>query len=80
MSPEGGLISPVPEGRRKRGFPQVDSYVADGHVALVIDRFSRCIAGWQCADDMRTVLVLDALEMALSSWIVHKGELIRGGF
>lgn len=33
--------------------------------ALVIDAFSRMVAGWQLAGHMRTTLVLDALRMAL---------------
>ena len=34
------------------------------YVCLIIDAFSRKIVGWRVAGHMRTVMVLDALEMA----------------
>src|SRR5690606_24234106 len=68
-------------------FTQVGTRVADVYVAFVIDCYSRYIVGWQCAYHMRMELVLDALEMALSNRVVHKGQLIhhsdhgsQGGF
>jgi hypothetical protein len=36
------------------------------YVAVVLDCFSRRIVGWSMADHLRTELVLDALEMAIS--------------
>jgi putative transposase len=56
------------------------------YAALVIDAFSRLIAGWQVAGHMRTSLALDALEMAVSArlrggqqvtGVIHHGD--RGG-
>lgn len=35
------------------------------YLAVVLDTFSRRIVGWSMADHLRTVLVLDALDMAL---------------
>jgi transposase InsO family protein len=37
------------------------------YVAFVIDVFSRRIVGWRVASSMKTDLVLDALEQALSA-------------
>ena len=37
------------------------------YVALVIDVFARRIVGWRASTSMRTELVLDALEQALSA-------------
>jgi putative transposase len=36
------------------------------YVAVVLDAFSRRIVGWSMADHLRTELVLDALDMAIS--------------
>jgi putative transposase len=35
-----------------------------GYVCFIVDAFSRRIVGWRVAAHMRTVMVLDALEMA----------------
>jgi Transposase and inactivated derivatives len=81
------FTAPAPNRRWVADFTQVGTRVADVYVAFVIDCYSRSIVGWQCAYHMRTDLVLDALEMALSSRVVHKGQLIhhsdhgsQGGF
>ena len=34
------------------------------YVCFIVDAFSRRIVGWRCASNMRTDMVLDALEMA----------------
>jgi putative transposase len=39
------------------------------YLAVVLDAFSRRVVGWAMADQLRTELVLDALEMAL--WNRH---------
>jgi putative transposase len=36
------------------------------YMAVVLDCFSRRIVGWSMADHLRTELVLDALDMAIS--------------
>ncbi len=36
-----------------------------GHVAFIIDAFSRMIVGWRVATTLRATLALDALEMAI---------------
>jgi transposase InsO family protein len=36
------------------------------YLAVVLDAFSRRIVGWSMADQLRTELVLDALDMAIS--------------
>jgi putative transposase len=56
---------------------QVGLPAGDVYVAFVIDCYSRYIVGWQCADHMRTDLVLAALEMALSNRAVHDGRLVH---
>ena len=37
------------------------------YVCFIVDAFSRRIVGWRCASNMRTDMVLDALEMARRS-------------
>lgn len=45
--------------------------------AFVLDVFSRLVVGWQTADNLRTGLVLDALEMALHMRAPVAGELVH---
>jgi putative transposase len=71
------FTAPAPNRRWVADFTQVGIRVADVYVAFIIDCYSRYIVGWQCAYHMRTELVLDALEMALSNRAVHKGHLIH---
>jgi len=47
------------------------------YVAFVLDCFSRLIVGWQTADNLRTDLPLDALEMALFNRRVHYGQTVH---
>ena len=47
------------------------------YAALVVDAFSRLIAGWQVAGHMRTTLALDALEMAISARL-RAGQDVTG--
>lgn len=45
-------------------------------LAVFLDIFTRKIVGFSCDDNMRTQLILDALEMALGRQDVKDGELI----
>jgi putative transposase len=38
--------------------------VGVAYVCFIVDAYSRMIVGWRCATNMRTQMVLDALEMA----------------
>jgi putative transposase len=42
----------------------VPTWQGVGYVCFIIDAFSRHIVGWRVASNMRTQMVLDALEMA----------------
>ncbi len=49
------------------------------YVAVVLDAFSRCVVGWAMTEDLRTELVLDALNMALwnfrpSAGVMHHSD------
>jgi transposase InsO family protein len=48
-------------------FTYVATWAGFVYVAFIIDVFSRYVVGWRVARSMRTELVLDALEQALSS-------------
>ncbi len=61
------------------------TYLPTGHgflyLAVVLDAFSRRVAGWAMVDHLRAELVLDALEMALwnrrpGPGLVHHCELV----
>jgi putative transposase len=67
----------APNTRWVADFTEVATPAGTVYVAFVIDCFSRYICGWRGADHMRTDLVLDALEMALSNRDVHRGHLIH---
>jgi len=45
----------------------VSTWAGTGYVCFIVDAFSRMIVGWRVASHMRTVMVLDALEMARQS-------------
>ncbi|ABM16730.1 Integrase, catalytic region [Mycolicibacterium vanbaalenii PYR-1] len=42
----------------------VPTWVGVAYVCFIVDAFSRLIVGWRAASNMRTTMVLDALEMA----------------
>jgi putative transposase len=44
------------------------------YVCFIVDAYSRMIVGWRCAANMRTEMVLDALEMARWS----RGTVLEG--
>jgi len=52
----------------------VSTWETTAYVCFIIDAFSRRIVGWRVASHMRTVMVLDALEMARSS----RGTRLQG--
>jgi putative transposase len=45
----------------------VSTWEGTAYVCFIIDAFSRRLVGWRVASHMRTVMILDALEMARSS-------------
>ena len=47
------------------------------YLAVVLDAFSRRVVGWAMADHLRSSLALAALEMALASRPVFRGELVH---
>lgn len=47
------------------------------YLAVVLDAFSRRVVGWAMADHLRASLALAALEMALASRPVMRGELVH---
>jgi len=47
-------------------FTYLRSWQGPVFLSFVLDVWSRRVVGWQCASNMRTTLVLDALRMALS--------------
>ena len=42
----------------------VPTWAGVGYVCFITDAFSRMIVGWRVASNMRTTMVLDAIEMA----------------
>jgi putative transposase len=52
----------------------VSTWAGTGYVCFIIDAFSRRIVGWRVASHMRTVMVLDALEMTRQS----RGTRLQG--
>jgi putative transposase len=59
-------------------FTYVATWVGFVYMAFVIDVFSRRIIGWRVARSMRTELVLDALEQALSGSLRLQGRNSSG--
>ena len=65
----------------------VSTWEGTAYVCFIIDAFSRRIVGWRVASHMRTVMVLDALEMArwsrgtrLEGLVTHSDAGSQGGF
>jgi len=56
------------------------------YLAVILDAFSRRVVGWSMAEHLRTELVLDALDMAISQrrpapgLIHHTDHGCQGGF
>ena len=59
------FIAPRPNRLWVADFTVVPTWEGRVYVAFVVDVFSRMIVGWRAATNMRTELVLDALEMAI---------------
>jgi putative transposase len=45
-------------------YTYVPTWSGVAYVCFIVDAYSRMIVGWRCAANMRTEMVLDALEMA----------------
>jgi putative transposase len=52
----------------------VPTWSGVAYVCFIVDAYSRMIVGWRCASNMRTEMVLDALEMARWS----RGTVLEG--
>ncbi|ORB99169.1 IS3 family transposase, partial [Mycobacterium kansasii] len=52
----------------------VPTWAGVAYVCFILDAFSRMIVGWRVASHMRTIMVLDAIEMARWS----RGKLLPG--
>jgi len=52
----------------------VPTWSGVAYVCFIVDAYSRMIVGWRCATNMRTEMVLDALEMARWS----RGTALQG--
>ncbi len=65
----------------------VPTWSGVAYVCFIIDAYSRMIVGWRCAGNMRTQMVLDALEMArfsrgtqLEGLVCHSDAGSQAGF
>jgi putative transposase len=67
---EGGPEKPTSRktGRALRPDPYTQQRTGEGwlYLAVILDAFSRRVVGWSMAEHLRTELVLDALDMAIS--------------
>ena len=54
----------------------VSTWEGMAYVCFIVDAFSRMIVGWRVAGNMRTDMVLDAMEMAAWKRATHLGGLI----
>jgi putative transposase len=59
------FTAPGPNLRWCADFTHVPTHTGTVYVALLVDIYSRAIAGWSAATSKHTKLVLDALDMAL---------------
>lgn len=55
----------------------VPTWEGFAYVASVIDACTKKVVGWSVADHMRTELVIDAMDMALSSQRPHRGVIFH---
>ena len=64
-----GVVSSRHDHERRRAATTAGIQAHSGwvYVAFIIDVFSRFIVGWQCSTSLRSVLAIDALEMAIYS-------------
>ena len=56
----------TPHGANALLYPYVPTWAGFLYLAVVLDVFSRRVVGWSMANHLRTNLVLDALDMALT--------------
>jgi putative transposase len=61
---ERKFVAERPNALWVRDLTFVPTWSGVAYVCFIIDAFSRRIVGWRCAPNMRTQMVLDALEMA----------------
>ena len=59
------FTAPAPNRLWVADFTVVPTWSGQVYMAFVIDVYSRMIVGWRASTNMRTALVLDALEMAI---------------
>ena len=71
------FTAPAPNRLWLADITHVPTWQGFVYVAFVLDCFSRLIVGWQTADNLRTDLPLDALEMALFNRRVHYGQTVH---
>jgi len=58
------FIADRPNGLWVTDLTYVPTWSGVAYVCFIIDAYSRMIVGWRCASNMRTQMVLDAIEMA----------------
>jgi putative transposase len=65
----------APNRRWVADIPYVPTQSGWVYTAFIMDLFSRCIVGWQVADNLRAEIALDALEVAI---FVRRDEDLGG--
>ena len=58
------FIAEAPNALWVTDLTYVPTWSGVAYVCFIVDAYSRMIVGWRCASNMRTQMVLDALEMA----------------
>jgi putative transposase len=58
------FVADRPNGLWVTDLTYVPTWSGVAYVCFIIDAYSRMIVGWRCASNMRTQMVLDAIEMA----------------
>jgi putative transposase len=69
------FFAAAPDRRWVADITSVDSFSGWVYTAFVMDLFARRILGWQVADNLRSDLAIDALEMAI--WARRRVWLTR---
>jgi putative transposase len=80
------FIAERPNGLWVTDLTYVPTWSGVAYVCFIIDAYSRMIVGWRCASNMRTQMVLDAIEMArwsrgttLEGLVCHSDAGSQGG-
>src|SRR5215218_1670343 len=88
----GGRAGETHRWKDRQGAPAgpytyVATWAGMAYVCFIVDVFSRRIVGWRAASNMRTDMVLDALEMArrqrgthLEGLVCHSGQYLSGDY